>query len=86
MIDLERMAREKENQHILQNKEPIFLTDFQKLFFDVLTDRHFFSVSAPTSAGKSFIFTLAIVKRLLKNPNEVIVLIVPTRALIKELS
>ncbi|WP_459902809.1 DEAD/DEAH box helicase [Campylobacter concisus] len=86
LIDLERMAREKENQLILQNNEQIFLTDFQKRFFDVLTDRHFFSVSAPTSAGKSFIFTLAIVKRLLKNPNEVIVLIVPTRALIKELS
>ena len=79
------MTREIENSISLSDKKTL-LTDFQKQFFDVLTNENFFSVSAPTSAGKSFIFTLSIIKRFLKNKKEKIVLVVPTRALIKELS
>ena len=85
ILRLEVMARESENQVLLQDKE-LLLTDFQKKFFDVLTKQKFYSVSAPTSAGKSFIFTFSIIERLIQNNNEQIVLIVPTRALIKELS
>ncbi len=48
--------------------------------------KNVFSVSAPTSAGNVFIFTLSIIKRFLKNKKEKIVLVIPTRALIKELS
>lgn len=86
LLDLEKIAREKENELQLQAEKPILLTDFQKKFFNVLVDKNFFSISAPTSAGKSFIFVLSIIKRLMKNYSEVIVLVVPTRALIKELS
>jgi replicative superfamily II helicase len=85
ILQLEVMARESENQILLQDNE-LLLTDFQKKFFDVLTKQKFYSVSAPTSAGKSFIFTVSIIQRLIKKNNEKIVLIVPTRALIKELS
>lgn len=85
ILQLEVMARESENQILLQDNE-LLLTDFQKKFFDVLTKQRFFSVSAPTSAGKSFVFTFSIIERLIQNNNEKIVLIVPTRALIKELS
>lgn len=85
IIKLEVIARQSENKVYIKNSTPL-LTDFQKLFFDVLTKEKFYSISAPTSAGKSFIFTLSITQRLLKNPSEKIVLIVPTRALIRELS
>ncbi|MBK2266885.1 DEAD/DEAH box helicase [Francisella philomiragia] len=85
LFDLEILARENENKLSLSD-ECLLLTDFQKQFFDVLTTSDFYSVSAPTSAGKSFILSLSIIKRLLNNDKEVIVLVVPTRALIKELS
>lgn len=85
IIKLEVIARQSENKVFIKNSTPL-LTDFQKLFFDVLTKEKFYSISAPTSAGKSFIFTLSITQRLLKNPSEKIVFIVPTRALIRELS
>jgi len=85
IVNLEVIGRESENQILLEDNE-LLLTDFQKKFFDVLTKQNFYSVSAPTSAGKSFIFTVSIIKRLIKKNNEKIVLIVPTRALIKELS
>ncbi len=85
LLKLENFSREIENRISLNDNNEI-LTDFQKDFFDVLTNESFYSVSAPTSAGKSFVFTLSIVKRLLDNPKEVIILIVPTRALIQELS
>ena len=85
ILKIETMTREIENSISLSDKRTL-LTDFQKQFFDVLTNENFFSVSAPTSAGKSFIFTLSIIKRFLKNKKEKIVLVVPTRALIKELS
>lgn len=85
ILKIETVTREIENSISLSDKRTL-LTDFQKQFFDVLTNEIFFSVSAPTSAGKSFIFTLSIIKRFLKNKKEKIVLVVPTRALIKELS
>lgn len=85
ILKLETMTREIENSISLTDNRTL-LTDFQKQFFDVLTNEKFYSVSAPTSAGKSFIFTLSIIKRFLNNKNEKIVLAVPTRALIKELS
>lgn len=85
ILKIETMTREIENSISLSDRRTL-LTDFQKQFFDVLTNENFFSVSAPTSAGKSFIFTLSIIKRFLKNKKEKIVLVVPTRALIKELS
>lgn len=84
-IKLEIIARQIENSVHLKERNSL-LTDFQKTFFTVLTKEHFYSVSAPTSAGKSFIFTLSIIQRFFQNQCEKIVLIVPTRALIRELS
>jgi replicative superfamily II helicase len=85
ILKIETLSREVENSIELMGRKSL-LTNFQKNFFDVLTKKKFYSISAPTSAGKSFIFTLSIIQRLLENSNEKIVLIVPTRALIKELS
>ncbi|WP_392432952.1 DEAD/DEAH box helicase [Yersinia sp. HM-2024] len=81
-LSLERIAREAENT--LQND--ISLTDFQYNLFSSLKKHNILSFSAPTSAGKSFILALSLVDRVKDFPSECIVYIVPTRALISEVS
>jgi len=64
----------------------IRLTDFQVRLLDDLDIRHNVSISAPTSAGKSFALEQHLV-RLFKNPVPLTaVYIVPTRALIRQVS
>jgi len=81
----EVFAREIDNQ-ILLNEKDILLTDFQKNFYEKLLTKNRFSISAPTSAGKSFIFQNIIVAKFLEKLDQNIVFIVPTRALIIEFS
>lgn len=81
-LSLERLAREVENT----TDEGIALTDFQHIFYTYLETQKSLSISAPTSAGKSFILNLDLVRRLKTNNEENIVYIVPTRALITEVS
>lgn len=81
--DFEAISREVENTvRILESD--ITLTDFQHELFDKRTRSSSISVSAPTSAGKSFLIALDIVRFLLKSPGTTIVIIVPTRALIRQ--
>jgi replicative superfamily II helicase len=81
-LSLERLAREIENT----TEEGIALTDFQHKFYTNLDKQKSLSISAPTSAGKSFILNLDLVRRLRSGKEESIVYIVPTRALISEVS
>lgn len=81
-LALERIARETEN--IIDGDIP--LTDFQFNLFTLLNKKNVLSFSAPTSAGKSFVLSLDIVRRIKKHNKECVVYIVPTRALISEVS
>ncbi|WP_082033730.1 DEAD/DEAH box helicase [Pseudomonas sp. PI1] len=81
-LSLERLAREVENT----TDDGITLTDFQHKFYTNLETQKSLSISAPTSAGKSFILNLDLVRRLKTGKEENIVYIVPTRALISEVS
>lgn len=81
-LSLERLAREVENT----TDDGITLTDFQHRFYTNLETQKSLSISAPTSAGKSFILNLDLVRRLKTGKEENIVYIVPTRALISEVS
>lgn len=81
-LSLERLAREIENT----TEEGIALTDFQHRFYTDLERQKSLSISAPTSAGKSFILNLDLIRRLATGREENIVYIVPTRALISEVS
>lgn len=85
-VSFEEIAREAENS--MENKEGVIelLTDFQYSLYTAITTGKSISVSAPTSAGKSFVLNLALQQRLTKNNKESIVYIVPTRALISEVS
>ena len=62
----------------------IFLNDFQKKVYDSFDNTRFLSVSAPTSAGKSFILLQMIKEYIFSNPLAKIAYIVPTRALIQQ--
>jgi hypothetical protein len=81
MLDLEMMAREVENS--VEGSARI-LTDFQHDLYEALEENKSVSVSAPTSAGKSFVLTLDIIRRIRANPRSSIVYVVPTRALIRQ--
>lgn len=81
-LSLERLAREVENT----TDDGIALTDFQHRLYTDLESQRSLSISAPTSAGKSFILNLDLVRRLKAGKEESIVYVVPTRALISEVS
>jgi superfamily II DNA/RNA helicase len=84
-LAIERLARELENTITAAGNRNTPLTDFQFDLFHALGEHKSFSVSAPTSAGKSFVLSLDLVRRLGRSQQSVVYL-VPTRALIREVS
>jgi len=62
----------------------IYLTDFQSKTFDNLDKGKSISISAPTSAGKSFLLKAYLANRFKEKQNFCVVYIVPTRALISQ--
>lgn len=88
-LSLERIGRELENTVTGPDQEALTLTDFQHELFAALDSTSSVSVSAPTSAGKSFVLGLDLVRRLRKSRPACpvcVVYIVPTRALIREVT
>lgn len=61
------------------------LTEFQKQLWDSLDDQSVLGISAPTSAGKSFVILLKTVNRML-NESLDIIYIVPTLSLLNQVS
>jgi hypothetical protein len=84
LLRMESLAREAENTAPDANGEPRTLTDFQYELLDLLETSPAVSVSAPTSAGKSFVFALEVTRRLKARRPASIVYVVPTRALIRQ--
>lgn len=85
-LGLERIGRELENTVTGTDQREWALTDFQHEFFEALNSSTSVSVSAPTSAGKSFILGLDLIRRLRKVVPACVVYVVPTRALIREVT
>lgn len=71
---------------IFVNNKPILLTDFQKNLFEILNEEKYISISAPTSSGKSFILKKYIEEELKRNEKYCVFYIVPSRALINQVS
>lgn len=84
-LKLECLSREVENS-VFIDEESIQLTDFQYNFYRSLQEEKALSISAPTSAGKSFVLGISLIKKLREKESQCIVYIVPTRALITEVS
>lgn len=83
---LECLAREIENTFFHDDERSTLLTDFQYKFLKSLDSESSLSVSAPTSAGKSFILNLDLVRKIKSGSGQSIVYVVPTRALISEVA
>lgn len=82
---LEIIAREAENTVDTGLAENV-LTDFQYKLYGAVTQGRSITVSAPTSAGKSYVLNLALQNRIKSAKKESIIYVVPTRALITEVS
>ena len=78
-------VREEENRS-QDAPEGVTLTDFQVRLLKCLRDAASVSVSAPTSAGKSFTLELELLHRLKRPGPYTAVFLVPTRALIRQVS
>lgn len=83
-LALERIARQLENTLRFAGIGDKTLTDFQVNLVDSLGRERSVSVSAPTSAGKSFVLALDVVAAFADKSVKVIVYVVPTRALIRQ--
>jgi superfamily II RNA helicase len=78
------IKRSIENTIILSNDKPLEANRFQCSFWQSVNTHDRISISAPTSAGKSFIIGRWLAEYLRNNPQHTIVYIVPTRALIQQ--
>lgn len=84
-IATELLVRESENRYNADPNSPI-LTDFQVRLLSALSQKRIVSVSAPTSAGKSFTLEIDLLRRISQKADFVAIFLVPTRALIRQVS
>jgi superfamily II DNA/RNA helicase len=83
---LEEYVFQSLNERELVN-DNYLLTNFQNRFIDMAYNENGLSLSAPTSAGKSFVLLKYVLDFLYKKKeNTTVVYIVPTRALIKQVT
>lgn len=80
---IEAYAIESLNTETFFGQE-FLLTNFQKKVFELVKESSGVSVSAPTSAGKSFIFSKIILNLIYNVKGATAIYIVPTRALIRQ--
>lgn len=78
------VTERKVKQTIFTNTKELYLNKFQKDAYDSFKSTDVVSVSAPTSAGKSFILYHTVSELLRDKANFTIIYIVPTRALISQ--
>jgi len=76
--------RSIENSITLKDLRTITVNHFQQLFWQQAHKQDWISLSAPTSAGKSFILSRWLADYLSDSPKGTIVYLVPTRALIHQ--
>ena len=82
---LEILAREFENRAVHGSAITV-LTDFQVRLLHALESSRYVSVSAPTSAGKSFTLELEIARQMRRGVGYRVAYLVPTRALIRQVT
>lgn len=86
-VILENELINKRQSNILQIEDKAYLTtDFQKVLWNNLVIKNNISVSAPTSSGKSFILKKYIENQFNLNQKYCVFYIVPSRALINQVS
>src|SRR5690606_32092195 len=86
VVLIQELFNERLENSILINDKPILLTDFQKELYNTIKEEKYISISAPTSSGKSFILKVCIEEELKNNDQYCVFYIVPSRALINQVS
>lgn len=84
---LDRLSAEITKDYLrIPSEENSYFLRSQKAVFDHISEDSFFSYSGPTSMGKSFVMRMFIRERIKKSPDSNFAIIVPTKALINEVS
>jgi len=86
VVLIQELFNKRLENSILINDKPILLTDFQKELYNTIKEEKYISISAPTSSGKSFILKVCIEEELKNNEQYCVFYIVPSRALINQVS
>lgn len=81
-LDFDR--RSIEQSIVIQDGTSLRVNRFQKQLWNVIQNQGWMSVSAPTSAGKSFILARWVCELMRESESATIVYLVPTRALISQ--
>ena len=84
-IDQVMSAMYQDKNEVLVADNKILLTDFQKKIWDKMDENKLIGISAPTSAGKSFVILQKIIDRLSREDFDV-VYIVPTLSLVNQVT
>ncbi len=85
LIDEITTTLNQKNNEVQVNDKKFLLTDFQMQIWNSIEQRKSIGISAPTSAGKSFVILLKLVEKLTKNIFD-IVYIVPTLCLMTQVT
>lgn len=81
---IEWVRRRLEHSVALADDTALPVNRFQRRFWSDLEAHDWLSVSAPTSAGKSYIVTRWVIDLLQQRPGALVIYVVPTRALITQ--
>lgn len=84
---LERLSTAIDKEYLrIPSEENSYFLSSQKEVYDHMVEDNFFSYSGPTSMGKAFVMRTFIRERIKQQPNSNFAIIVPTKALINEVS
>ena len=83
VFDMFSLTAEQSVNEISVKDKTFLLTEFQKSIWDAMNDNKIIGISAPTSAGKSFVILLKSISKMIKE-NLDIVYIVPTLSLLNQ--
>lgn len=85
-LDFELTSQKFLLEKEFSGEETVYFTHFQKDLWKRLVDGDNVAVSAPTSAGKSFVIKKYIFEKIIENQEGIYVYIVPSKALINQVS
>lgn len=85
-LRIDMTTREVKNSLVYDDGKEVVLNVFQREVFKRVEQNDRISISAPTSSGKSFLLLQLLLNAIKKNIAKNIVYIVPTRALIQQVS
>jgi hypothetical protein len=85
VFDKYTLTLQQSRNEVSVGKKFFLLTSFQKQLWDAIDSQQLLGISAPTSAGKSFVILIKTVEKMLHGPLDIIY-IVPTLSLLNQVT